>query len=311
MGAIAKRTPLAEVCETIASADFGQKLAQALPGNVTLDRFQRVTLTAIQQAPSLLDADRQTLYRAVIRCAQDGLYPDGREAALVKFGNEVVYMPMVYGLRKKAADHGFALEAHVVHEHDDFEWELGFTPTIKHKPPRLNVERGEIIGAYAVATGADGRKYLEVMSRADIEVVRSVSRAKNGDLWTKWYGEACRKTVARRLWKMLPLGDVDERTDSVIAANDAEFDLGAAPDPEAAAVLEQVTGLRPPPDDDGPDDRVPADDDPPEPEYEPEHEGNGEPLEGEVIVEPTGQATYADRAAQAQERRRRRESGEA
>jgi recombination protein RecT len=265
MSEVAVRNPLQEVCTTIASDEFGQKIAQALPPNITLDRFTRVTLTAVQQNPELILADRQSLYNSVIRCAQDGLIPDGREAALVIFSvkgeKKVQYLPMIFGLRKKAAEHGFSITAYTVHEHDDFEYEIGLSPTIRHKPPKLGTDRGEIIGAYSVATDKrTGEQYLEVMSRDEIEQVRAVSRAATSEYgpWVKWYGEQCRKTVARRNYKQIPLGAVDESTERVLNAIDAEYDL---PQIEKRMTADEVNlhatlGSAKPPNDTGPEDSI-------------------------------------------------------
>lgn len=228
-----RRSPMQEVCERIASDAFMAKIRQALPATVTPDRFARVTLTAVQQNPAVI-VHPASLYNAVIRCAQDGLYPDGREAAFVVFrtrdGERVQYMPMVSGLRKVAALHGITLTAYVVHEADDFDYQLGDDPHIHHKPPRLDKDRGAPIGAYAVATIQEtGEKYVEVMSRDQIEEVRDVSRAKNNGPWVQWWGEMARKTVARRLFKQLPLGDLDERSTRILAAADADADLQRGP----------------------------------------------------------------------------------
>lgn len=244
MTAMVKRTAMQEVCETISGQDFGVKLAQALPSNVTLDRFTRVTLTAIQQNPEIITAERGSLYNSVIRCAQDGLIPDGREAALVIFKvkgeQRVSYLPMIFGLRKKAAEHGFALSAYVVYENDEFDYQLGIDPSIAHKPPRLGVDRGAAIGAYAVGTDKrTGEKYLEVMSLQEIEQVRAVSRAATSEYgpWVKWWPEQARKTVAKRLFKQLPLGAIDESTERVLGAIDDEYDLNK---PSASLTLDEA-----------------------------------------------------------------------
>jgi phage RecT family recombinase len=124
---------VAHVCTTIQTPEFKSKLAQALPPGVSVDRFTRVTLTAIQQNPAVVNGDRASLYNAVTRCAQDGLLPDGKQAALVMFGNAVQYMPMIGGLRNIAAKHGIAMATGVVHKNDSFEYELGIEPRMVHK----------------------------------------------------------------------------------------------------------------------------------------------------------------------------------
>lgn len=224
-----RRSPMQDVCERIASDEFAVKIRQALPPSVTPDRFVRVTLTAVQQNPAVI-VHPASLYNSVIRCAQDGLVPDGREAAFVVFrtkdGERCQYMPMVGGLRKVAAKHGITLTAYVVYEGDKFEYQLGDEPHVNHKPPALDKERGGPIGAYAVATIREtGEKYIEVMSKGQIEEVRQVSRAKNNGPWVDWWGEMARKTVARRLFKQLPLPDLDEASTRLIAAADADAEL--------------------------------------------------------------------------------------
>lgn len=229
---MSSREIVLQTCNTISSPDFKAKIAQALPEGVSVDRFTRVTLTAIQQNPNILNGDRQTLYNAVIRCAQDGLQPDGKEAALVSYGDKVQYMPMIGGLRKIAAKYGITIAANAVHENDDFTYELGFEPTVTHRPPPLGQPRGEAIGAYAVATDREGRKYLEVMSKDEIEKVRSASRSGKSGPWAQWWGEMARKTVARRIWKQLPFYDMDDRDTSVLAAVDDDFEF-SPPTPPA------------------------------------------------------------------------------
>lgn len=217
-----------EVVAAVRGPEFASQVRMALPENVSVERFQRVTVTAIQQTPALITANRDSLFRSLIRCAQDGLMPDGREAALVIFGKDAVYMPMIGGFRKIAAEHGWAIDTQVVYERDEFEYELGVTPRLLHKPPPLDVERGQPIGAYAVGTHADGRKQVEVMTKADIEKVRAVSRAKSSGPWADWTSRMWEKTAGRRLFGKLPLGGRDgERVARVIAASDGEYGLGA------------------------------------------------------------------------------------
>lgn len=227
MSEIATRSPMQDMVATVRSNEFRDQVAVALPGNVTPERFARVAVTAIQQNPEIITASKASILRSLIRCAQDGLLPDGREAALVKFGSDAVYMPMIGGFRKIAAENGWAIDTQVVYQGDTFSYELGLNPTLSHRPPPLDKERGEKIGAYAVCTHEDGRKLVEVMGRAEILKRRDVSKTKNGPLWTKWEAEAFEKTVGRRAFGKIPLSG-SERVARVIAAADAEYE-GAEP----------------------------------------------------------------------------------
>lgn len=264
---VVERTPMQDTIARIRGDQFKQEIADALPGGVTPDRFVRATITAIMQNPEVI-VDPPSLLQSVIRCAQDGLMPDGREAALVVFNvkgdKKVQYMPMIGGLRKIAAEHDITVEAYVVYENDFFEWELGFSPTITHRPPKLNESRGEAIGAYAVATLTDPgkrepQKFLEVMSRGEIEEVRKVSRAKDNGPWVSWWGEMARKTVARRMFKQLPLGELDEREEQLLRQVDVDVAFDAEPrmTVDEANVTAGLTGAKPPLDG-GPDDAIAA-----------------------------------------------------
>jgi recombination protein RecT len=183
------------------------ELKMALPAHVSVEKFQRVAMTAIQNQPDLLNCDRKSLFGAIVRLAQDGLLPDGREAALVKFGQQVQAMPMIAGVLKKIRQSGDVakVSAQVVYEHDEFVWHLGFDEDVTHNPPPLDQPRGKAIGAYATAVLKDGSRLLEVMSLEEIEKVRAVSRAAKNGPWVAWWGEMARKTVMRRLSKRLPM----------------------------------------------------------------------------------------------------------
>lgn len=240
--AVAKRDAIQEVAHTIDRPEFQQQLAEALAGaNVTVEKFIRTTKLAIQLNPEILDGtDRRSLFVAMVRCAADGLLPDGRQAALVKVRvkgkDTVAYWPMVGGLRYTAAKHGFALEAHAVYSLDQFDWQLGFDPRVDHHPPPLDRERGDLIGAYAVATRLeDGRKFIEVMGRGEIEQIRAKAPSAKSE-WSPWNtatSEMYRKTAARRLFKQLPLGDLEEREARLIAS-DGQVDEATSEVPAVA-----------------------------------------------------------------------------
>jgi recombination protein RecT len=191
------------------------QFAAVLPKHIPAERFGRVVLTAVQTNPDLLGVERRSLWNACMRAAQDGLLPDGRLAALVVFkdkkrGAIAQYMPMIAGIRQKIRNSGevSTFDAHVVHEKDLFDYELGDDPHIIHRPVRG--DRGRIIAAYSIALLKDGSRSREVMWIDEIEDVRKSSRYPDGP-WVTWYGEMCKKTVARRHAKVLPMSsDVDD-----------------------------------------------------------------------------------------------------
>ena len=194
----------------------------ALPAHVSVEKFSRVAMTAIQNNPDLVEADRRSLFGAVVRLAQDGLLPDGREAALVIFNTKsrnggwekkVQAMPMIAGVLKKIRQSGEVakVSAQVVYENDQFVVRYGFDEDVEHVPPPLDKPRGKPIGAYATAVLKDGSQMLEVMSLDEINKVRNVSKSKERGPWVDWFEEMARKTVMRRLSKRLPMStDLEE-----------------------------------------------------------------------------------------------------
>lgn len=206
----------------------------ALPAHITVEKFTRVAMTAIQNNPDLQNADRRSLFGAVVRLAQDGLLPDGREAAIVLFGKQAQAMPMIAGVLKKVRQSGEIsyVSAQVVYENDRFKWTLGFDENVEHEPAPLDQEPGDPVAAYAVAVLKDGSRLLEVMRKSEIEKVRNVSRAKNNGPWVSWWSEMARKTVMRRLAKRLPMSsDLEEAF---------ERDATMAIDHEATRAVETI-----------------------------------------------------------------------
>jgi recombination protein RecT len=171
-----------------------------LPAHISVEKFQRTVITAIQADPDLLFADRRSLLLACMRLAQDGVLPDKREAALVIFKERrldkttnnwheykiVQPMVMVYGLRKKILQSGEVkdIKCNVVYRKEDaegyFEYEEGTDAVLKHRPlfdlTLEETEDSEIICAYSIATYADGSKSYEVMRRFEIDRIRQRSQ---------------------------------------------------------------------------------------------------------------------------------------
>lgn len=225
-----------------------QDFKMALPAHISPEKFQRTVMTAAQSNPELLKADRGSLITACMKAAQDGLLPDGREAAIVTFNNRkqingqwetivmAQYMPMVFGLRKKILQSGeiSSIETNVVYraevEAGAFIFEAGTEAMLRHRPSLDLTDEDladeNIVAAYSVATMKDGTKSFEVMRRAEINKVRQTS--KTGALgqvgnfgsmkgkpippkgpWVDWFAEMARKTVMRRHSKTLPMsGDL-------------------------------------------------------------------------------------------------------
>jgi recombination protein RecT len=213
MSEVALREKTQQVLARIRSEDVRAEIAAALPEGVSVDRFIRGAVTAFmedqakQRDPSkwIINADPASLLTALVKCAQDGLLPDGREAALVKRGDMVSYMPMVGGLRRLAAEYGWTLRSHAVYASDEFEHTT--EPSNIHHREVFAADRGPIVAAYATARHTDGRRENLVMSAQDLAKRRAA--ATTDAVWAKWEAEMSAKTAERALARKLPLAEGD------------------------------------------------------------------------------------------------------
>jgi recombination protein RecT len=208
---LAQRTD--QVVDQIQNPVFLEQLAESLPEGVTLDRFKRVTITAVRQNEALVTADQTTLFGAIVRCAQDGLLPDGREAALVTYKGKVAYLPMIGGIRRIAAVYGWQIRTSVVYANDEFDY-TEEPPVITHRPVRPGVDRGDLIAAYAVATHRDGRRVQTVLHPADI--AKRKAKAQTQAVWNEWTAAMWEKSAGHDIFGQLSLDPADARVDRIL-----------------------------------------------------------------------------------------------
>lgn len=199
---------------------FESQVSLALPENVTPRRFVRATITALMANPELALSDHASVLNALMRSAQDGLMPDGHEAALVLYKGKASYLPMIGGLRKIAAEHGWSIETRVVYANDRFEHEEGLEPRLEHVPARG--DRGDKVAVYAVGRHRDGRRQFEVMYAPEVAKVRKSSRAADRGPWVDWPERMWEKSAGRALFKRLALDPSDVRVRRVIAVDELE-----------------------------------------------------------------------------------------
>jgi recombination protein RecT len=191
----------------VALEERRDEIAGALPEWITPDRFIITTLMAISRNPKLQECSLQSVYLSILECARIGLFPDGKEAALIPFGKNAELMPMVQGIiRLILRSPGVTkVETRVVHDGDKFAFRYGINPDIDHVPAFGETNTRPITHAYAIAWRQGTEPTLEVMDVDQIEQARASSRAKNSSAWTQWYGEMARKVVLKRLAKYLDL----------------------------------------------------------------------------------------------------------
>lgn len=245
-------TPTAPAKITEELAVLAPEVAKVLPPHISVDKYMRTVRTAIATEPRLIHADRRSLLIGAIKCALDGLIPDGKEAAFVvyrtkdrssnRYIDKVQYMPMVAGILKKIHNSREIRDLVVIAVHQADEFAHWVDDAGEHINFRMNFEaadRGPLKAVFATAHTRESGKYTEVMTAAQIEEVRAVSRAKDDGPWVSWHEEMAKKTVIRRLSKRLPMSPELIR---VIRADDPLNDVEARLSRTAPASI-AVTGL--------------------------------------------------------------------
>lgn len=183
-----------------------------LPPDVPFDRFIAATMAAIHQNPELLQIPQTSLFQALMKCARDGLVPDGEEAVIVPYGKPLAtatatYIPMYQGyLRRFRRSGQFEyITADIVRKGDKFRSYIDENgPHFMHEP--CWDESAPVEKAYAYATTKDGRyPLIAVVTLTDLNKARAMSRTKSEDgPWARHPEAMYRKTAIRRLAKYLP-----------------------------------------------------------------------------------------------------------
>ncbi len=190
-------------------------MQEALPKHLDVDRLTRLTMTTIRTTPELRNADVGSLLGGVMQAAQLGLEPGLLgQCYLLPFKNNkkgITEVQFIIGYKgmidlARRSGHIQSIYAHAVYENDEFEYELGLDPKLKHKPT-MDTEKGGFLGAYAVAHFKDGGYQMEFMPKSEIDKRRNSSPGGRSKFspWNNHYDEMAKKTVIRHMWKYLPI----------------------------------------------------------------------------------------------------------
>jgi len=188
-----------------------QKLEQALPRHLSIDRLLRLLLNTYYVNPDLAKCTLPSIIGGAVNAVSMGLEPGpAGECYLVPFysskkkTHEAQFIIGYKGLMKLARRSGEIgpFDAYVVHEKDDFDYALGSKAYIKHRPCD-DEDPGPVTHAWALATYRNGQEQFVVLSRRELDKLASVSKAKSGPR-VDWPEEMDKKGGVRRLCKMLP-----------------------------------------------------------------------------------------------------------
>jgi recombination protein RecT len=224
-------------------------LAQLKPDEQSVERFLQLCRRLRQRNPDLGQCTVDSVENALKDSAALGLDPTGLMGFgyIVPFRNkqgdsEATFIPGYHGLvdmvyRTKKIS---GLMVKLVHQADDWQYEEGLTPILRHTPRFPGVytydNRSECIGGYAtwwdVMDGkAIARRHLW-MWLAEIERVRCMSKqtGKDGDTkygtWRDHWQAMALKTIVRQAIKLMPLTpEVSEQLDYALGKEDEKMGI--------------------------------------------------------------------------------------
>lgn len=265
------------------------QIALALPRHCSPERMMRVALTAVQRTPALLDCTPESFLGCMIQASQLGweFDPILGHCFPVPFNNkktgkmECHLIPGYKGLVDLARRSGniSTVEARVVHKKDEYSFQYGLHPDLRHIPT-ADEDPGPIIAFYAVVHLRDGAAQFEPMWKREVDAIRARSQARNDGPWVTDYAEMGKKTTLRRLCKLLPVSvelqkmvALDERAEAGIPQDLAAIVTVDSEDAEPASGLDgladQLTeAAQPEPDAPAAEPPMQAEEAPPEPEPE-------------------------------------------
>jgi recombination protein RecT len=190
------------------------EIKKALPSVLTPERFTRMVLSALSTNPKLGECSPRSFLAAMMAAAQLGLEPNTPlgQAYLLPYNNkgnmEVQFQLGYKGLIDLAYRSGEVeiVQAHIVYEHDRFEFEYGLDPKLVHVP--ADKDRGDPIKVYAMFRTKSGGSGFDVMSMDEVRAHASKYSKAYGSNFSPWktnFEEMAKKTVLKKVLKYAPL----------------------------------------------------------------------------------------------------------
>lgn len=187
-----------------------QRQVSALPGKFNKQRFLQNCMTVLQDGKTdFSKCEASSVVRTLLKGAFLGLDFFNGECYAIPYGNQCNFQTDYKGevkiCKRYSSNPIKDIYAKLVRQGDEFEEVIvDGAQSINFKPLPFN--DSPIIGAFAVCYYADGSMIYDTMSVTEIEHTRNVySKIPNSKPWKESFGEMAKKTVLRRLCKMIDL----------------------------------------------------------------------------------------------------------
>lgn len=208
---------------------FLKTKSAALPKDFNETRFLQNCMTVLQETKDIEKMHPVSIARTMLKGAFLGLDFFNRECYAIPYGNQLNFQTDYKGEIKLAKKYSIRpikdVYAKLVRDGDKFEEKVVDGQQFVNFEP-VPFSNAEIVGAFAVVYYEDGTMIYDTMSKAEIESIRdNFSKAKNSPAWTKTPGEMYKKTVLRRLMKLVERDfDSAEQRKTYDDSTDVEFD---------------------------------------------------------------------------------------
>jgi len=196
-------------------------LARILPDGVDAKRLGEIAIVTLRKTPKLSVCTQASFFGAIVECGKLGLYPDVRGHAFLiprrtgpinpatnEKTHEAHFQPGYQGLLELCRRSGMltVFECRPVYAKDEFFYEYGTQPFMKHTPFR-DGPAGELVAAYAtcILKGAP-RATFHVVEAWEIEQLKQSIKPRGDSPWLHPLHQQAMwmKTAAIRLLKYLP-----------------------------------------------------------------------------------------------------------
>jgi|GEM_PF-845553 len=212
-GAVANKTAPKPSLEQLFSARHAE-LAEVAADGMSVQRLYRTMMLCVQKTPAIASCTAESLYRCMMDAAEVGLEPGGALglAYLVPYNDtrsgekRCEYQIGYRGYIELARRSGVVSHVHpvAVYKSDVFEYEMGLTPILRHKPGLGARLPSDLTHVYAIAHFKDGPAQFDVMTRGEVDAIKARSKTASAGPWVTDYAEMAKKTVLRRICKVLP-----------------------------------------------------------------------------------------------------------
>lgn len=215
-------------------------IAARLPAGVNVDRWIAALHTEIQKTPKLLRCDPATVLGGAYEVAHLGLHLGSAlgHAYLIPYGNKAQLVIGYKGMIALALASGGveSVDAAVVFEADDFEFEQGSERRLSHRPT-MKRDRGDRVCVYSVIYLRGGGRHVVVIPWWEIEDL-AATLGKRGGPWVTHRDEMAKKTAIRRALKYARLSP--EAASGVHLDDLAESGIGQGLESRGRLVIEQI-----------------------------------------------------------------------